>query len=245
MRVPRIYVNCPLQVQFNLELDKEIAHRLIKVLRVEKDQPIILFNGDGHEYLGEIIQLKKERLQIKITKVYEKNLESPLDLHLGQVISKGEKMDFVIQKATELGITRLTPLFSERCVVHLKHERIEKKKEHWEKIMIHAAEQCGRTTIPILEKPMNLKDWVHERSEKTRLMLALSATLSLSKMEISNAIALLIGPEGGLTLEEIDYAIQYNFMAIKLGPRVLRTETATLVAVAALQFLAGDLGNGT
>lgn len=241
MRVPRIYLNKPLHYQAQVELDKETAHRLTTVLRITKEQPIILFNGDGHEYLSEIILLKKERIHVKIKEVNERNLESSLKLHLGQVISKGDKMDFVIQKATELGITRITPLFSERCVVHLNQERLEKKIEHWQRICIHAAEQCGRTQLPMLEKPMALKDWVHARTEKTRLMLALSASTGLSKIEFSDDISLMIGPEGGLSLDEIDYAVQYGFTAIKLGPRVLRTETATIVAVSAIQLLAGDL----
>lgn len=241
MRAPRIYQNKTLNLYDHFELDKDTGHRLSVVLRIEVEQPIILFNGDGNEYLSTVTHIKRDIIRVKINQVFEKSFESPIHIHLGQVISKGEKMDFVVQKATELGVNIITPLFSERCVVHLKQDRIDKKQEHWQKIAIHAAEQCGRTKVPRIEKPMELLEWVQQRTEKMRLTLALSATQTIRQIDIQDSVALMIGPEGGLTLEEIDYAIHYNFIALKLGPRVLRTETAALVAIAGIQLNGGDL----
>jgi 16S rRNA (uracil1498-N3)-methyltransferase len=241
MRIPRIYLNHELFLNAHFVLDKEISHRLISVLRIEPGSEIILFTGDGHEYLAKITHIKRDSIQVKIIQITEKDCESPLYIHLGQVISKGERMDFVVQKATELGVNLITPLFSERCVVHLKKDRLEKKQEHWQKIAMHAAEQCGRTKIPLIETPMPLLEWIHNRTEKSRFTLALAATQKFSQSEILETVALMIGPEGGLTVAEVDYAIRHQFTAIKMGPRVLRTETATLVALSAIQLTSGDL----
>jgi 16S rRNA (uracil1498-N3)-methyltransferase len=241
VRIPRIYQNRPLQLHDSITLDKETGHRLISVLRIEKNNEIILFNGDGKEYLGIIIDLKRESIQVKITEVSEKNWESPLKIHLGQVISKGEKMDFVVQKATELGVNVITPLFSERCVVHFKKERLQKKQEHWQKIVIHAAEQCGRTLVPLIEKPISLLEWISARTEHTRLTLALTTKNPFKEVKIQESIALMIGPEGGLTTEEVEYAQHHGFTSTTLGPRILRTETAAIVALSAIQLKAGDL----
>lgn len=241
MRIPRIYQPQSFKLHDRVELDKETTHRLTTVLRIEKNNPIILFNGDGQEYLGTITQITRHHLQLQIIEISKQNKESPLIVHLGQTISKGEKMDFVIQKATELGVTTITPLFSERCVVHLKKERLDKKQDHWQKIAVHAAEQCGRTVVPIVEKPMDLLEWCGQRTEKTRLTLALSDTKRFKDTDILESVAILIGPEGGLTEEEIQYAQRHQFNTLKLGPRVLRTETAALVVLTAIQLKAGDL----
>src|SRR5579872_411628 len=189
MRIPRIYQNRPLQIHDYIVLDKETGHRLVSVLRIEKDSEIILFNGDGREYQSTVIHLKRDAIQVKIIAASEQNKESPLKIHLGQVISKGDKMDFVIQKATELGVNMITPLFSERCVVQLKKERLEKKQEHWQKIAIHASEQCGRTLVPTIEKPIALLEWIYNRTEHTRLTLALSATDGLQTTNILDPVA--------------------------------------------------------
>ena len=168
-------------------------------------------------------------------------MESVLEIHLGQVISKGEKMDFVIQKATELGVKKITPLFSERSVVHLKQDRLEKKTGHWQKIAIHAAEQCGRTVVPAIEHPIPIAEWVFNRDEKTRLGLDPLSPNGLNALPILGSVALLIGPEGGLTEQELVYAKERGFQTVSCGPRILRTETAALVAITALQCKAGDL----
>lgn len=241
MKFPRLFQDRPLQISDHIELDPNACHRLSAVLRLETDRKIILFNGDGFEYLSRITLMKKNRVSVTVLEKSEKNLESFLEIHLGQVISKGEKMDFVIQKSTELGVKKITPLFSERSVVHLKQDRLEKKTEHWQKVAIHAAEQCGRTVVPKIEHPIPLEDWVFNRDEKTRLGLDPASPQSLSAFPVVGPVALLIGPEGGLTEEELDYAVQRGFQTASLGPRILRTETAALVAITILQCKAGDL----
>jgi len=241
MRIPRIFQNRPLSIHSQIELDIDASRHLKTVLRLEKEDKVILFNGDRNEYLSIITSIAKNHVHLKIVEITEKNVESPLKIHLGQVISKGEKMDFVIQKSTELGVNTITPLFSERSVVHLQKDRWIKKIEHWQKIAIHAAEQCGRTIIPAIEKPIPLFEWTHQRPEKTRLVLSLSTDQTLSKLPLYDSVAILIGPEGGLTPEEIEYATVRGFTAIKLGPRILRTETAALAIITAVQFQGGDL----
>jgi 16S rRNA (uracil1498-N3)-methyltransferase len=241
MKIPRLFQDRPLQIHDRFELDPDTCHRLTAVLRVEKDQHCVLFNNDGFEYLSIITAIKRNHISVAVLEKIKKDLESPLEIHLGQVISKGEKMDFVIQKATELGVKKITPLFSERSVVHLKDDRLEKKTAHWQKIAIHATEQCGRTIVPTIALPMPLQEWVANRTENTRLSLDPRSTTRLSAYPIIGPVALLIGPEGGLTAAEIDYAIQKDFKTLLLGPRILRTETAALVAITALQCKAGDL----
>jgi 16S rRNA (uracil1498-N3)-methyltransferase len=241
MKIPRLYLDRALHLHTHLILEALETHRLSTVLRLEKDHSIILFNGDGHEYLGIISVINRRAIHVKITEKIEKNLESPLFIHLGQVISKGEKMDFVIQKATELGVNEITPLLSERCVVQVKAERLEKKQEHWKKIAIHAAEQCGRTSIPTIHPPIPLMEWVFNSKEASRFVLHLNAEHSLKKAQNLGTVAVLIGPEGGLTDQEVDFATTKKFMPIQLGPRVLRTETATLAMLTMLQYQAGDL----
>ncbi len=243
MRTPRIYQNRILNIHDSLVLDSDTSHRLKQVLRLSKHSPVTLFNGNGYEYTGTITEVKTEGIRIKILESKQKDCESPLKIHLGQVISKGEKMDFVIQKSTELGVASIQPLLSERCVVHLKNDRLEKKLEHWQRIAIHAAEQSGRTLIPLVKKPVPLIEWLHalDTQEKhNRLFLDPTSKNHLNNIEISDCLALLIGPEGGLTEAETDYAIRNNFKGLRLGKRILRTETAALAALAALQCRAGD-----
>ncbi len=241
MRIPRLFQKQTLSIHDYVELDTATSHRLTTVLRLTVGAQLILFNGDGYEYRSVIKTQKKHNLGVTILEKHPKNIESPLVIHLGQVISKGEKMDFVIQKATELGVHTITPLFSERSVIHLKSERLEKKFEHYQKIAIHAAEQCGRTTVPRIEKSLPCAEWIFSRQEAARLILDPSATHTLSTLTLKSPIALLIGPEGGLTDTEVTYALQHGFTALRLGPRILRTETAALTAIAALQAKAGDL----
>ncbi|HXH55118.1 MAG TPA: 16S rRNA (uracil(1498)-N(3))-methyltransferase [Gammaproteobacteria bacterium] len=241
MKLPRLFQNRPLQISDHIELDPNACHRLTAVLRAETDRKVILFNGDGFEYLSIITLIKRNRVSVTILGKTRKNLESVLEIHLGQVISKGEKMDFVVQKATELGVKKITPLFSERSVVHLKQDRLEKKTEHWQKIAIHAAEQCGRTVVPAIEHPIPIAEWVLNRDEKTRLGLDPLSLGGLNTLPILGSVALLIGPEGGLTEQELIYAKERGFQTVSCGPRILRTETAALVAITALQCKAGDL----
>ncbi len=243
MRIPRIFQNIPLEINAKILLDMDATRHLGTVLRLSNDAKIILFNGDGYEYPSIIHFSKRKVLEATIQDRVAKNVESPLFIHLGQVISKGPHMELTIQKSVELGVTVITPLYSTRGDVHLKSEREERKLMHWQKIIIHACEQCGRTHIPKLEHPIPILEWVKNRQENTKLVLDHRATHTLKTIACTKDIALLIGPEGGLSPEEISYITHNAFINIQLGPRVLRTETASIVALSALQYLAGDLGS--
>jgi 16S rRNA (uracil1498-N3)-methyltransferase len=240
MRVPRIFQNQTLYPNQTLVLDDDATRHLSTVLRLPTGASIILFNGDGHEYPSTITPIKAKSLSATVHAQIQKNRESPLFTHLGQVISKGNHMDYTLQKSVELGVSRITPLYSERGDVRLKGEREEKKQMHWQKIIIHACQQCGRNTLPVLEKPVPLMTWIKNTSEKTKLMLDPKATQHLNTISLTASIAILIGSEGGFAENEIAYAAQHQFMGIQLGPRILRTETASLAMLTSLQLLAGD-----
>lgn len=241
LKIHRFFIDQSLQTGEELELNLEMSHRLNKVLRFTLGDQLILFNGNGYEYKSEIQSIHRHKINVNILERLENNRESPLIIHLGQVLSKGEKMDFVIQKATELGVNKITPLFSARSMVHLAKERLENKVDHLQKIAIHAAEQCGRTIVPTIANPLSVQEWILNRSENTRLLLHPSATHSLVAMKIVEPVALLIGAEGGFTEAETKHALTQGFKAIRLGPRILRTETATLAVITAIQYQSGDL----
>lgn len=255
MRVPRIYQSQSLQPFSTITLDEQAARHVVTVLRMKLEDKIILFNGDGLEYPAELTYIRKNMVEVRIKEVIEKNFESFLKLHLGQVITKGEKMDYLLQKATELGVTSISPLFSTRGEVRLKGEREEKKQEHWQRVLQSACEQCGRNVLPQLYSPLKLLDWVAYQEKNntiatTHFVLDHRAELSLKEAAVSKTInpnnpniVLLIGPEGGLTFEERALAENHGFTGVHLGPRVLRSETAGVAAITLLQGLVGDLGH--
>lgn len=168
--------------------------------------------------------------------------ESPLQIHLGQSLARGEKMDWIIQKAVELGVTHITPLMTERCGLVLSADRLTKRLDHWQKIMINACEQCGRTVIPELYTPVNLVSWLETPAADLNLVLHHRATMAIKNLtQTPQTIKILIGPEGGLSDNEIIQATAAKFLGIRLGPRVLRTETAPIAVISALQYHWGDL----
>ncbi|GKX63392.1 ribosomal RNA small subunit methyltransferase E [Pragia fontium] len=210
---------------------------------MQTGQQICLFDGSNFVFDAEITQTDKKQVRVKVTEQRLEDLESPLNFHLGQVISRGEKMEFTIQKSIELGVNTITPLISERCGVKLDKERLEKKVQQWQKIAIAACEQCGRNRIPQIRPVMNLEAWCAEPEQGIKLNLHPRASQSINTLSLPvKDIRLLIGPEGGLSQEEIDMTARHHFTDILLGPRVLRTETAALTAIAALQIRFGDLG---
>lgn len=243
MRIPRVFQDLALQSNTEILLDGFASRYLRDVLRLKVTNPLVLFNGDGKEYSATISAISKRDMRVQIIDVHEKNLESALMIHLGQVISKGEHMEFTLQKATELGVTTITPLFSSRSEIHLKGEREEKKLAHWQRIIISACEQCGRNRIPRLLKPLNIYEWIQQSDEETKFILNHHMQEKIDTKNITQKIALLVGPEGGLTIEEKNYAQSNHFVSLQLGPRVLRTETAGIAAIVALQVLTGDLFN--
>ncbi|MFB2660988.1 Ribosomal RNA small subunit methyltransferase E [Shewanella putrefaciens] len=243
MRVPRIYQPQPLAVNQQLNLDEDGAAHIGKVLRMGSGEHISLFNGDGHDYLAEIVDAGKKSVTVKVLSCEANPSESPLNLHLGQVISRGDRMEFTIQKSVELGVNTITPLFSDRCGVKLTGERLEKKIQQWQKIVISACEQSGRSQVPIVRPAMELQEWCSEPTSALKLNLHPRAAHGINGLDLSHTrVRLLIGPEGGLSAEEIAMTETYQFTDVLLGPRVLRTETASLTAITALQLRFGDLG---
>ena len=226
-----------------ITLDDNAFNHLIRVLRMKTGESITLFDGSNQITPAVIHEVNKKTVIVKTANSVLDNRESPLNIHLGQVISRGDKMEFTIQKSVELGVNTITPLLSERCGVKLDQERLEKKVQQWQKIVISACEQCGRNIIPSINPVMKLENWCANLTDSLKLNLHPKAEQGINQLANDNKnISLLIGPEGGLSNEEISMTHQYQFTDILLGPRVLRTETAALTAITALQVRFGDLG---
>ncbi|TVO40125.1 16S rRNA (uracil(1498)-N(3))-methyltransferase [Vibrio algivorus] len=243
MRIPRIYHPQAIEQLGEIHLSEDAAGHVGRVLRMTQGQEVLLFDGSGAEFPAVIISVSKKNVAVEIKERIERSIESPLNLHLGQVISRGDKMEFTIQKAVELGVNTITPLISERCGVKLNAERFEKKLQQWQKIAIAACEQCGRNIVPVVRPLMQLEQWCAEDYDGLKLNLHPRAKYSINTLPAPvNKVRLLIGPEGGLSDEEIQMTEQYQFEETLLGPRVLRTETAGLSAITALQVRFGDLG---
>ncbi len=243
MRIPRIYHSQALPETGIVNLDDEAANHVGRVMRMQVGQSLILFDGSNHQWDATITDVSKKSVAVSVANKQLCSSESPLHLHLGQVISRGEKMEFTIQKSVELGVNVITPLISERCGVKLNAERFEKKLQQWQRIAISACEQCGRNLVPEIRPVMKLEDWCEEEFDGVKLNLHPRAKYSINTLPAEHkAVRLLIGPEGGLSREEITMTEQYHFDEVLLGPRVLRTETAAMTAITALQVRFGDLG---
>lgn len=243
MRIPRIYHPEPLASGSSIMLSDEAANHVGRVLRMSAGQHLHLFDGSNQVFPAEIAQVDKKSVLVTLGDGVVEDVESPLDLHLGQVISRGEKMEFTIQKSIELGVSTITPLFSERCGVKLDGERLAKKIQQWQKIAIAACEQCGRNRIPLIREAMPLDVWCKEEDGSLKLNLHPRASQSINTLPLPvEKVRLLIGPEGGLSADEIAMTATVGFTDILLGPRVLRTETTALTAITALQVRFGDLG---
>lgn len=237
---PRIYTPEALQLHTTLDLEAQASTHLVKVLRLKEGAELRLFNGDGNEYLASITVAGKKNTQVEINDILSQDSKISFPMHLGQVVSKGDRMDFTIQKATELGITDITPLWSERCDVRLKGERLEKKMEHWKKVAISACEQSGRNHIPTIHPAVSYHEWASSVESDTKLVLHTRDQKNLTDIQKPASVALLVGPEGGITDEEVELCIQQGFTGLTLGPRILRTETAALAALSLFQYLWGD-----
>ncbi len=243
MRIPRIYHPEPLNVGDQVVLNDDAANHVGRVLRMSAGQPLQLFDGSNYIFDAEITVADKKRVQVLVTSSTLADRESPLNIHLGQVMSRGEKMEFTIQKSIELGVNTITPLLSERCGVKLDGERLDKKLQQWRKIAIAACEQCGRNRVPEIRPVMALEDWCSEPTDGLKLNLHPRASQSINTLpQPVKRVRLLIGPEGGLSADEIARTANHGFTDILLGPRVLRTETTALTAITALQVRFGDLG---
>lgn len=243
----RIYQNSDLNLNEILQLSDDAFGHIIRVLRLTEGDFLALFNGkEAIQYTAKLIEIKKKHASVKIISKETIHNESPLNIHLGQGISRGDRMDFTLQKSVELGVNTITPLFTERCGVKLSAERLDKKREQWQKIVISACEQSGRCLVPEVAQPLLLQEWLEQETCALKLNLHPKANHSIMTlpMDLSSntpKVRLLIGPEGGLTDEEISQANKADFQDVLLGPRILRTETAALTAITALQCRLGDL----
>ncbi len=242
MRVIRIFQPGPLGAEQSVQLNDDACHHLVNVLRVKVGQPLVLFNGDGCDYPADVTAVGKRRVDVEVNARISLTTESPLALHLGQGVSKGDRMDFVLQKSVELGVTEITPLITERCNIKLNTERWEKKHQQWQKIIIGACEQSGRNVVPTLHPPVSLQDWLSQSTQQLRITLHPRAERGFADLpRPQQGCRLLIGPEGGLSDAEIHRTQEAGFDAVRLGPRVLRTETAALTSISILQSQFGDL----
>ncbi|OKY26335.1 16S rRNA (uracil(1498)-N(3))-methyltransferase [Thalassotalea sp. PP2-459] len=247
MRNPRIFENQPFSTGDTVTLSDDAFGHAIRVLRLKSGDTITLFNGQlinnsYGEFQAVLTDVGKKSANAIIGEFTEVDNESPLNIHLGQGISRGERMDFTLQKSVELGVNTITPLFTDRCGVKLKGERLQKKCDQWQKIVISACEQSGRCTIPMVKPAISLEEWLMQSTSALKLNLHPKAEQSIMALPLShNRIRLLIGPEGGLSDEEIAQSKKHEFNDVLLGPRVLRTETAALTAITALQCRLGDI----
>jgi 16S rRNA (uracil1498-N3)-methyltransferase len=242
MSIPRFHVPVPLTVAATLNLPEAAAHHAARVLRLRSGDAITLFNGQGGEYVAHISAIGKHDVTVVIERHDPVERESPLPVTLVQALSSGERMDLTIQKAVELGVSRIVPVESERCVVRLKGERAEKRIAHWQQVVVSACEQCGRNRIPEIRMISPLDVWLAaEKNDALRWVLLPGADTALRDLPRPQMpIELLVGPEGGLTDNETEAARRAGYRPVRLGPRVLRTETAAPALLAAVQALWGD-----
>lgn len=242
MSAPRFYHPGALSPGHETTLPDNAAIHASKALRMQVGDAVILFNGDGYDYLGKLTSVRKQEVNALIIEAHPRPTESPLKITLAQAISSGDRMDFTIQKAVEMGAFAIQPIASQRSVVKLAGERAEKRREHWQNVAISACEQSGRAFVPQVASPLSLPEWLAQKPAADALItLAPNAPQALPQIKLTGSnICLLIGPEGGLTEQEIDMAAQHGFTPVRMGPRVLRTETAALAAIASMQTLWGD-----
>ena len=242
MRISRLFLPASLQSGESVTLNSERAHYLRTVLRLKKGDALTVFNGRGCEFAATVREMQREAVRIELGERHDLDQESPLKTHLGLGISRGERMDLAIQKSVELGASEITPLFTERCVVRLDEARQEHRVQHWQKVAQSACEQCGRNRVPVLNPPVGLSRWI-ELAQGVRLILHPYGGKRLHELDRPGGpVTLLSGPEGGFSENERLWAMQKGFIPLRLGPRILRAETAALAALAAIQAVWGDLG---
>ncbi|MDX9987692.1 16S rRNA (uracil(1498)-N(3))-methyltransferase [Thiothrix unzii] len=243
MRVPRFYVPQSFAVGQEFTLPNTTFRHAVQVLRLGVGEQLILFNGEGGEYFAQISNVSKRSASVQIDSFSAIDTESPAHLTLVQAVIKPDKMDFSLQKAVELGVNTIQPLITQRSVVRIGKEQVDKKLQHWEGIVVAACEQSGRTRMPNVQAPLTLERWLETPFVGTRIILAPGdfPRINALSADLPTPIALLIGPEGGFTDEEVETCVQAGVMPVSLGPRILRAETASSAALALLQHRFGDL----
>lgn len=240
MRLTRNHLDTPLAVGATVALDDAVTAHLVRVLRLGLGDALVLFNGDGHDYEARLVSIAKRGAEAEVMSRREVTNESPQRLVLAQAIARGEKMDWVLQKATELGVAEIVPLITERTEVRLDAERGDKRLQHWRGVIASACEQSGRARLPLLRAPLAIAEWLREPGVDVVAYFDPHATRGLGDAALSGSVALLVGPEGGFGERDLHALQMAKAQAVRLGPRVLRTETAGIAALAALQALHGD-----
>jgi 16S rRNA (uracil1498-N3)-methyltransferase len=243
MRLTRVHVGGPLAPGSRLTIDGEAANHIARVLRLRPGDPLMLFDGGGGEHAARIEAFRKDAVVVIVGERSAVERESPLPLTLAQGVSRGERMDWVVQKATELGVTRIVPLLTERTVVRLEAQQAQRKRLHWQAIAVAACEQSGRDRVPGVDSPLSLGEFLDGAGASgTRLLLSAAGSLRIAQLPRPPAgLTVLIGPEGGLAETEQRAALAAGFIAVRVGPRILRTETAAVAALTLLQHQFGDL----
>ena len=244
MEENRFYHSENLELKHVVELGTQTHIHATKVLRLKVGDQFALFNGDGFDYVARVIELSKHNTSVEIVDRYEVNHESPLKITLSQGLAAGDKMDWIIQKAVELGIQSIQPLLTERSIVKLDRERADKKLEHWRTVAISACEQTGRSIIPDISSPVHLTQWLSNQNPTTdslKLILTPAKAQNINHLEKpSSPVIFMVGPEGGFSEKEMNLALSSTFIPVNFGKRVLRTETASIVALSIMQNLWGD-----
>ena len=248
MRIPRIYQAVPLKTGESIVLDAQAAIHVARVLRLKQRDQIIVFNGQGGDYLGCIESIEKRSATIILESFHEPQTESPLLISLVQGISRSERMDYTLQKSVELGVSDIYPVTTQHISVHLDEARAHKKQAHWQGVVNSACEQSGRDKVPVVHQLVSLQACVDSLSvvdDQIRLVLDHRASTSFNQVATpsNRRVVIVVGPEGGLSEEERDWLVGKGFTAVSMGPRVLRTETAALAAIAVMQSLWGDFSH--
>jgi len=242
MRTPRIYQNQPLLEGQTVDLDEAGSRHIGKVLRMTAGESLIVFNGLGGEYHGEIVEVTNKTVRMSLDFFSDADRTAPIKIHLGQVMGKGDRMDYALQKAVELGVTDITPLTSQHCEVRLKGQRLDKKMEQWRHLLISACEQSGLNIVPTLHPPLPVTHWAETiDSDKKWILHTEELPQNPFQGEAPQSVCFAVGPEGGFAEEEVEQVQAMGFDCVTLGPRVWRTETAPVVMLSLIQFHWGDL----
>ncbi|MGD9108222.1 MAG: 16S rRNA (uracil(1498)-N(3))-methyltransferase [Gammaproteobacteria bacterium] len=238
--IHRVFQATALAVGIEIDLDQDAVNHVANVLRLKVNEPLIIFNSKGGEYLAKIIEIKRRKVKVRLNEFKNINRESNLRIHLAQGLVSGDKMDFILQKFVELGGIEITPIITARCNVKLSSDRWQKKITRWQKIIISACEQCGRNILPKINLPVSFADFVSQNKANTKIILDPNGSLSCRDLIAASSICVLIGSEGGFTDEEVALAKEHNFLDVEVGSRILRAETAGIAIISILQSQYGD-----
>jgi len=243
MREPRIYVEQALDCGQTMALQQDASHHVSRVLRMRVGRRLWLFNGRGGNYLAEIVSISRHQVDVTLLEFNDEQQESTLKITLAQGVSRTQHMDYTLQKAVELGVSKIVPVITEFGNVQFDQQREQKKLLHWQLIIISACEQSGRNSVPEILTPMPLSQWLETDNNSLKVLLQPGAGLRLSALQLANSsLSLLSGPEGGFSRAEAEQAVSRGYVSVGLGPRVLRTETAAVAAISVCQTLWGDMG---